>query len=412
MNRFLYILIIVFSSLQINAQDFPIFEIEIDPLSCTPLSTDMYSVSLVVYFDSLSEFSNLGIAIWETLPEYSPTIEYFEGDEVLWGLSFMDTVTFLCIADLPYPGISPTGHDSSNIYWEEQSQLVFLELNEIFHDTTMNFYIAAGNLTYYYSEVMQYYHFKGYWIDSLETLHSIETGHPPVQLPFSNGTLTLELSHYDWNYSVDVNILTENGCTTDTITGVSTVTGFFNEPVPNTTLSASWLGAILISSYMGITDDSGQAIWKFVYPIELLIPMNPDSCNPPNCNNCEYEPFETQFGIYFGIFGGGGVNETNPAFVTLTRDNECLDCPNIISGCTEIDAWNYNSDANHNDGTCLHKGDLNTDLEIDVYDVLRVADLLLPTDSIPEYELWSGDLNGDMVLSLEDIYLLIGYIIE
>ena len=54
------------------------------------------------------------------------------------------------------------------------------------------------------------------------------------------------------------------------------------------------------------------------------------------------------------------------------------------------------------------KGDLNQDGEVDLFDVLRVVDILLHRPPAPTpYEDWAGDLDDDGDIDLFDILALV-----
>jgi len=84
----------------------------------------------------------------------------------------------------------------------------------------------------------------------------------------------------------------------------------------------------------------------------------------------------------------------------------------IVYGCTDPSSPNYNPEANVNDGTCINiLGDLNTDSEVDILDIVIMVDWIL-SSYIPTYEqLEIGDLSGDGVIDILDVVSLVSLIL-
>ncbi len=58
-----------------------------------------------------------------------------------------------------------------------------------------------------------------------------------------------------------------------------------------------------------------------------------------------------------------------------------------------------------NDFTTLAKGDINADGVIDIFDVVKVANMAIGRGTWTDAELWAGDLNGDDVIDVLDVTL-------
>ena len=84
----------------------------------------------------------------------------------------------------------------------------------------------------------------------------------------------------------------------------------------------------------------------------------------------------------------------------------------IILGCTDSSSPNYNPDANVDDNSCLNiLGDLNTDSEVDILDIVIMVDWILSPYIPSEEELAIGDLSGDGSIDVLDVVTLVSLIL-
>ncbi|NOZ08944.1 MAG: hypothetical protein GXO91_08745 [FCB group bacterium] len=105
------------------------------------------------------------------------------------------------------------------------------------------------------------------------------------------------------------------------------------------------------------------------------------------------------------------LNEGIPLPLT---DNGYIIGSDVIYGCTDPGAYNYNPDATADDGSCYGMlGDLNQDGAMDILDIVRLVGIIIGSVPNPtDYELWAGDLNGDGAQDILDIVTLVGIIIN
>ena len=61
----------------------------------------------------------------------------------------------------------------------------------------------------------------------------------------------------------------------------------------------------------------------------------------------------------------------------------------------------------------LVKGDLDQDGDCDIFDVLRVVDIILDLPPMPtDYEIWAADMDGDGDIDLFDILSLVNKVLR
>ena len=83
----------------------------------------------------------------------------------------------------------------------------------------------------------------------------------------------------------------------------------------------------------------------------------------------------------------------------------------IIEGCTNQYASNYNEEATIDVESCTYLGDLNGNGEIDVVDVVFLVEIIIYHEPT-EYQLQQGDLYPDGILNVVDIIALIESILD
>ncbi len=84
----------------------------------------------------------------------------------------------------------------------------------------------------------------------------------------------------------------------------------------------------------------------------------------------------------------------------------------VVFGCTDPEAINYNPDASVDDGSCIYSmlGDLNQDNQLNVLDIVRMVNIIMGATP-SEYELWAGDMNEDDSINVLDIVIIVNCII-
>lgn len=84
----------------------------------------------------------------------------------------------------------------------------------------------------------------------------------------------------------------------------------------------------------------------------------------------------------------------------------------LIFGCMDEFAMNYNPLAGYDDGSCLYSGDLSMDGQADVLDIVLLVDIALGYSFPTENQMTVGDLSSDGVLNILDIILLVDLILN
>ena len=102
----------------------------------------------------------------------------------------------------------------------------------------------------------------------------------------------------------------------------------------------------------------------------------------------------------------GGVSEWSTT-VCATAGEE------VIAGCTDEDANNYNPDANSDDGTCeyCNPGDVNGDNTVNVTDIVSIVNFILGGGTDVTDDLSCGDMNADGIINVTDIVTVVNYIL-
>ena len=107
-------------------------------------------------------------------------------------------------------------------------------------------------------------------------------------------------------------------------------------------------------------------------------------------------------------------HDGNPDMNISPQDQ--TDFPILIPGmgCTNPEACNYDDTATAEDGSCIYSyiGDLNSDCEINVADVITIVTLILQEESITDQDLLISDMNDDSVINVIDILILVDIILN
>ena len=94
------------------------------------------------------------------------------------------------------------------------------------------------------------------------------------------------------------------------------------------------------------------------------------------------------------------------------EDEEDCDEGEDVEGCTDAAAWNFDTDATLDDGSCIYAGDVNMNGEINILDIMMMITCIIqnPACSIEDESL--GDPTGDGTMNILDIMTLINIIIN
>ncbi len=86
----------------------------------------------------------------------------------------------------------------------------------------------------------------------------------------------------------------------------------------------------------------------------------------------------------------------------------------IVYGCMDLSASNFNPDANLDDGSCLtwSLGDITEDSQVDVLDIVLMVSFILGTTTPNEYQLISGDVNCDQAIDVVDIVIVVDCVLS
>ena len=105
------------------------------------------------------------------------------------------------------------------------------------------------------------------------------------------------------------------------------------------------------------------------------------------------------------ICDGGTITEdiVSPEILALGPNGELQDCAGICGGCATEDAFGVCDGLS----TCQIVGDLNSDLSVNIVDVIFLVNTVLATNYITE-----GDFNNDNVVNIVDIIFLVNIILE
>jgi hypothetical protein len=84
---------------------------------------------------------------------------------------------------------------------------------------------------------------------------------------------------------------------------------------------------------------------------------------------------------------------------------------NQDAGCTDDTAFNYNENAESDDGSCIYYGDVNQDGDIDVVDVIAMIGFVLDTLTPTPDQILIGDLFSDGEINILDVVSVIDIIL-
>ena len=101
-------------------------------------------------------------------------------------------------------------------------------------------------------------------------------------------------------------------------------------------------------------------------------------------------------------------------------DGSCEDgCPDLedIDGCTDSSALNYNPEATVDDGSCEYEcltmcGDVNGDGTVDVLDIVLLMEYIISEGTLPltGEALACANVNGDGIVDILDVVAMISYV--
>ena len=146
-----------------------------------------------------------------------------------------------------------------------------------------------------------------------------------------------------------------------------------------------------------------KVIDNYVASINNLIYLN----NSRNCFPFEYDV--TDEILLFDFVD----NENGECIVfTLERNSDNID---DLLGCTDSTSSNYNPGAFFDDGSCDGNtnimGDINSDNEINILDVVLLINFVLQVEFPSSFEFESSDINEDGALNVLDIVQLVNLIL-
>jgi len=78
-----------------------------------------------------------------------------------------------------------------------------------------------------------------------------------------------------------------------------------------------------------------------------------------------------------------------------------------IYGCTDDTATNYNPDATDDDGLCTYLGDVNGDAVVNVQDIIILVNMILNNQNDS-----TGDLNSDGIVNILDVVQIVNIILS
>jgi hypothetical protein len=93
----------------------------------------------------------------------------------------------------------------------------------------------------------------------------------------------------------------------------------------------------------------------------------------------------------------------------IVDDGSCL---YEEAGCNDETAYNYNENAQWNDGSCIYYGDINSDGNIDVVDVIAMVGFVLENNDLTPEQILIGDLYPDGLINIYDIVSVISIIMS
>jgi hypothetical protein len=82
------------------------------------------------------------------------------------------------------------------------------------------------------------------------------------------------------------------------------------------------------------------------------------------------------------------------------------------AGCNDETAYNFNENAEWNDDSCIYYGDINTDGNIDVVDVIAMVGFVLEINELTPEQVLIGDLYPDGIINIYDIVSVISIIMS
>jgi len=352
----------------------------------------------------------LGFAFWPQIGPFEIDSVYQEGDQVICGLSSIDTAWYQCLTALPVAGISPIQDSLSGIYWAPIDSLYEIEPTSIQIDTLQQLPVQmTGYATYDTSVVNRPFTLRAYWKDENGTTHVFPTEPQALLLPFTGSEIILNSSFSNWDYTTGENLFLSDACFSDTLTVTALVTGYHGERIPHASFMLTSAGGVILNYLLQDANEFGLAKWDVIYASDLLLPIPSDDCSLTTCEGCEYTPFTSSLSASLILPPG---TSSNTLEVNLTRSGgECNECPGYTEGCQNLFAWNY-SNAISDDGSCLLKGDVNADLDFNILDLTLLIELIFTPEAGGDFERWAGDLNEDDELSVLDLVMMIETIMD
>ncbi|MBT3251683.1 MAG: DUF1565 domain-containing protein [Candidatus Marinimicrobia bacterium] len=304
------------------------------------ISGGMYELPLSVYFLDLEgnpilDISELSLAVYNCANPFNSGNSYYEGDEVMWGTTAIDSLVYVCLSDTLIP---PIPEPSDTVLWGFPESAALISNENINDDQWPG--IAFSYLFFPFTSIFEEVIVKAIIPDGfgdflIADIRDTINGQC-LMLPYHPGEISLnaDIDHHD--FSVGPN--ETNPCRTPIVTITANLEDWYGENIDNGVLQLSAVGGVLleespnndpdwIPTVVQTTDSDGFARWYIDYSIALCPSSNPGECQQDidDCELCEYDDFISQ--VWVDLLYPQQT-QSNQFEITLTRSGgECDDCP-------------------------------------------------------------------------------------